>query len=200
METRFMKLIPKAFFILTLFTVLAAPQARADILVEPGIGYDLGSVSREPLTTGSAKGIGFNLRAGLDFAAMFFFAADMHYGMPAWTIDVPATSNSATHFALGITGGVKLPGIPLRGWIGYSFINSMSIKDNGGVGVDTSLSGSALKFGIGFGFLPMLSINLEYILNSFGNSETSDVNTVLTESFKDNSLYFSVSLPLTLPF
>ena len=68
---------------------------------------------------------------------------------------------------------------------------------------DITLSGSALKLGVGFTGLPFVALNLEYIMNDYNKYKSPGVDQSIDSSgyLKDakmNSILFSLSVPFDI--
>jgi hypothetical protein len=155
--------------------------SHADLMVEPYIGYEMGSGS-EGSQDFKMTGTNLGLRLGYHSGLMFWVAAD--YMMGSGTID-PDNSGSfdAKRSVLGATVGVDLP-ILLRAWLGYAFTNDSKTDSD-------TLKGTATKLGVGFTALPFVSLNLEIISDKWDDSSSG-----ADPDAKNTSYMLSVSLPL----
>ena len=155
--------------------------SHADLLVEPYIGYEVGSGS-----TGSndfkQTGTDLGLRLGYASPVMFWAALDYTMGSGTWDPDTGSNSDLKRTTLAGVLG-VDLP-ILFRAWVGYGFTNEFKLDSN-------TWKGKSTKFGVGFTGLPFVSVNLEIINDTFDDSSSgSDPDA------KNTSYLLSVSLPL----
>lgn len=184
---------------------LGFQSAQAGWLVEPYLGYNMGSFSGKTKVGGteidaSDNGLGFGARFAYDFIGLF---AGIDYSMMSTTIkyDKPAGSkdDKADHSKLFAVVGYSLPAIPLRFWAGYAFSNAWTVKGTDGAS-DTKYTGSAFKFGGGYTVIPMLSLNLEYVINSYdkwsSGGSSGNVSDAYSD-FKSSAIFFSASVPLS---
>ncbi|MNL14220.1 hypothetical protein D3C87_1351510 [compost metagenome] len=155
--------------------------SHADLMVEPYIGYEMGSGS---LGSDDFKvtSTDLGLRLGYHSGLMFWGALD--YTMGSGTID-PDTGDDqdGKRSTLAAVIGVDLP-ILLRAWVGYGFTNEMKLDSD-------TLKGKATKIGVGFTALPFVSLNLEVI-----SDEWDETSSGGDPDAKNTSYLVSVSLPL----
>lgn len=195
--------------ILVAFLLFFSVQAKAGILVEPYLGYQ---AMLTELTFGAGTpggpafeglgfkvdgtGMGFGIRAGyalpLIFAAIDYSSASLK-GVPK---NVPAgptiTENTQARTSLGVTVGASLP--MLRPYVGYIF------NDQGKDDIQ-SLTGSGFKVGIGFSFIPKISLNAEYQTLTYtkyqltGGTETSTGSSAHYKEVKTSGFGVNLSVP-----
>lgn len=184
---------------------ITAPSAFADFGFEPYVGYGLlGSVNVTTSSTtaggGNFSGLGIGGRATYGFMDMFWAGADVSY-LPSmgYTASTGTSVNigiddGAKLFRLGAVAGIDLTGIPLRFWLGYNFLNNLS--DTAG-STNITANGSSFKIGAGYKVIPLLSLNAEYIISSFGSTTTGTTTTNLPSgtSVSQNMLFLSASVP-----
>jgi len=173
--------------------MFAARPAQAGILLEPYLGYELGTMTY----TGVSPNVNFSLssaalgvRAGVTFP-IIFVAADysMLVGGKMTQDDAASTKWDATGSQLFAEVGAQLPLI--RAYIGYGLMNTLEGTSNGTTNKDEG--GTAIKVGVGTTFFPLVAVNLEYIMSNYdkynGNSPSDT---------KSNFYMLNVSLPLNL--
>lgn len=174
--------------VLSLVTLLSFfSSANAGILVEPYIGYYLGTYK-----AGSSKenfsGPDFGARVGYKNILGLMFGVDYLTGKME---DKASPSNDLTPSQIGAFIGFEFP-ILLRVYGVYSLSDKLERKS------DTQtlkLEGnSGIKLGVGYTGLPLISINLEYSVSKYDKSNDSS----LSGSLKQNSYGLSVSLPFDL--
>lgn len=184
---------------------LATP-AKAGILLDPYLSYEMGNFDTTYTAGGSLKydtsGVGFGARVGYTLP-LVFFALD--YSMSSGKAKVKEDAYSAmpdndfdrsTLYALV---GVKLPFI--RGWAGYGFINDVKMKATATT-TESTLKGSAIKVGVGYTGLPIVSLNAEYIMSNFTKLKTDtgdeDISGPTFKDSKNNTILLSISAPFDL--
>jgi hypothetical protein len=186
-----MKKILVALFLLLSF------NANAWLLVEPYIGYDIGTKSEITPSNPPAEleyngfiyggRLGFVwkiLMLGVDMSGMSGTATTTSTGIE---IDKDVTKSSFGAFA-GVN--VDLTAIGLRAWVSYFFSNKLSFEDN------TELKGNGWGIGLGITLIKFLGINFEYRGNSF-DELTSDLGNATVE-YKPSEFVISLSVPLNL--
>lgn len=190
-----MKKLLMAFFA----TLALSATAQASLMIEPYIGYELGSVKEDNVTTpansttGSLNGTAIGGRLGYRFL-MPWIALDYKYLNGKLKPNNSAVNDqTATQSSLGAVVGIDLP-VLLRVWAGYGFMDDMSLKDSVSGNTD-KLKGSYTKAGLGFTFLPLVSLNVEYQQNNYTKLNGGDIKTTYSK-FDHNSVMVSVSLPL----
>ena len=164
--------------------------SHADLLVEPYLGYEMGSGSD---TNGDFKTDAVNMGARLGWVSplMLWVALDYNLGVSGnYKPDYAGgTNESSKRSTLGAVVGLDFP-ILVRGWIGYGFTNEIQLDDAN----STKIKGTNTKIGVGFTGLPFISLNLEYIKDDFKDVETDAGDS---DFDGDHSSYMlSVSLPL----
>jgi hypothetical protein len=196
----FHKVITKASLITLL---LGSWLAHASLLLEPGLGYQASTLKLETAAGDSGgKMSGVNLTARVGYVSMLglWVAADGNF-MSGATFDGSSSVNDGKVDATNIYAdvGFNFP-ILLRAWFGYGLSNTAKLKlDTGG---DTTLKeGTNMKFGVGLRLIPLVSLNLEYIMHDYKkfdglglSGNTSDLWTTHT----NRGVLLSVSLPLEL--
>ncbi|MFS4457825.1 hypothetical protein [Bdellovibrio sp. HCB2-146] len=161
--------------------------SHADILVEPYLGYEMGSGETSGVDFKS-DGVNMGLRLGWKSPLMLWIAGEYNLGVSGNFKPDVGSDESTKRNVLGAVVGIDFP-ILLRGWIGYGFSNEIK-------GDNSTLKGTNTKIGVGFTGLPFVSLNFEYIKDDFKDVETSGGTT----DFDGNhsSYMLSVSLPLEL--
>ena len=194
----------------SLATASIANAGAIGFIAEPYLGYALtGGATTKTATTSTDSGKFTGLAVGARALAsyqMFFGGLDFSLSPLSHS---PATATGTTFTSvssmkLGIVAGVELPMLPLRFWLGYNFMNTQSMTQPavGAVAAsDLSLSGSGIKLGVGYKVIPLVSVNAEYIMSSYGSAKNAlGVQQFATgQSISVNSFLLSVSVPFTLP-
>jgi hypothetical protein len=169
--------------------------SKADLMVEPYLGYNIAKFSAAGTGfsfTGKPSGTILGLRLAYKIP-MFWFGLDASTGSAKMTPSDPSFSNdNVTKTTLGAVFGVEFP-ILLRAWIGYGFSNKLANKDSS----NSDFEGTNTKLGVGFTGLPLVSINLEIINDSFTKYGGQPIKNTFSK-FDSSSYLLSVSLPVNL--
>ena len=180
-----------ALMALAALTVLSSVPAKASILLEPYLGYELGKhdspASNSSFDFSSAV---LGARLAYEFPVVFVGVDYMTpLGGTAKQTSGGSTSYDVTGSALYAEVGFQLPLI--RGYLGYGLLHDETFKNGASTKFD---GGTAVKVGIGTTILPAVAINLEYLNSTY---EKANGNT-LSSNDKDNYYMLSVSLPFSL--
>lgn len=170
-------------------TALTSFSAKASLLIEPHLGFNIhGNADYGTETTkynGAQYGarLGFQqlgLMAGLDFTHSAFTYKTTSPG-------VAEVSQDQKRDQIGIFAGYNFP-ILLRAWVGYYFSDKTTASDN------TFSKGSGTELGLGFTGLPFLSINLQYRMSTYDESQAGAINP----EFDTKEIVLGISAPFTL--
>ncbi|WP_413577845.1 outer membrane beta-barrel protein [Bdellovibrio sp. HCB290] len=177
----------KMWLVLALLVGFSA-TAKADILIEPYLGYEMGShTDLDP--TAKTELVNMGARLAYKTPVMLWLGLDYNLGVsgkykPDGQSDMDAKRNT-----LYAVAGVDLP-ILLRGWVGYGVMDEIKMD-----GTDNpKIKGKPVKIGIGTTLLPFISLNVEYIMENIDKVETDSGD--LDPKGKMDSWMLSVSLPL----
>jgi hypothetical protein len=135
---------------------------------------------------------------------MFFAGVDasfypsFSYSPPSGATVTNMADSGTKSLKLGVVAGVALPVLPLRFWLGWNIMDRLS--DTNSAGSDATLKGMSFKVGAGYKVIPLLSLNAEYIMASYGSADvtTNGVTTTTTSSnysFSHKILFLSASVP-----
>lgn len=167
---------------------LMASTASAALLIEPHLGYNLGTSGDGESYSGGQYGmrLGYQqlgLMAGLDFTRSNFDQK---------VVDDDGTTPTYKYERneLGLFVGYNFP-IFIRAWGAYYFGNTTKIKSS-----NTELTGNTKELGVGFTALPFLSLNFMYRMIELDKQESSGIKVGIDESVQE--FVVGVSLPLTL--
>jgi hypothetical protein len=184
------KSLLKLAFAATLL-VFAALPAKADLYLEPYVGYQVGTFTHNVSSvSGTVSGTAAGLRVGLSLP-IFFVAAE--YSLANGTMKPSSGSDlDVTGKTLFATVGARLPLI--RAYAGYGIMNDWDTKVSGGS--TGTYKGSAIKLGAGFSGLPFIAVNVEYVMSTFTKYKvgSSESNT----DMKSGTYMLNVSLPLSI--
>lgn len=135
-----------------------AVNAHAGFYIEPYLGYEFGE-SEDPSGTDDHAGTMMGARIGW---AKLGFAVGLDY--QTGSVEVDDTPKYDVDISdLGLFVGYDFPVIPLRVY-GTYFFDSKAEPDITGA---SELSGSGMRFGVGFTGLPIVNINLEKIMRDY---------------------------------
>lgn len=194
-----------------LFLILAflgfMGSANASILIEPSLSIDLSKNDLAPKGSGTdmsgkATLIDPGVRLGYESMLGLFVAADYQMAMSGkYTLSnapgAPDTKMSRSQLWLDV--GYDAP-LLFRVWAGYAVINKMTLSPDGIPDIQYT-GGSSIKLGVGFNVIPLLSINVEYLMNKWSKVEVggfSQSTSDAYESSKGNAILVGVSIPLTI--
>lgn len=176
------KKMKTAGFILSL--ILMVNSASAALLLEPHLGYNLGTSGDGESYRGGEIGmrLGYQqlgLMAGLDFTRSSFDRK------------VLAASNEYERNEWGLFVGYNFP-ILIRAWGTYYFSNATKNTTN-----NSEQTGNTKELGVGFTALPFLSINFMYRMIDLNENESAaGVKSDIDQSTQE--FVVGVSLPFTL--
>lgn len=180
-----------SLFLASMVFLLVPSAAKADLFIEPYLGYEVGRVNMTTTTdvgwSGNTSGVAIGARLGysipLLFAALdYAYASDSTSSMSG--SGAPA-DGSATRSSLGLVAGVKIP--MLRAYAGYGFSDKFTLKPSSG---DLTLTGTSIKLGASFTGLPLINLNLEYVMATYTSFDPNSL-----KAGTNNTLLASVSLP-----
>lgn len=169
-----------------LLVVLAAMMSfasvsQADILIEPYLGYEFGKAT-DP--DGKTDGTLLGARLAYVTPVMLWVGVDATLGMSGKFKPDTGSDDDFKRTTLAGVVGIDFP-ILLRAWLAYGFTNEIDLDTAG-----DKLKGTSTKLGVGFTGLPFVSLNLEYMKETFDKFGDAD-SDAQTETY-----ILSVSLPL----
>jgi hypothetical protein len=152
-------------------------------LVEPKVGYNLGTYNSDGSTPTSLGGIGFGLQGGY-VSGLFSIGPNFNYHL----LSGSSLITGVTNLQIGVISGFTLTGIPMRLLFGFNIIDNLS-----GTGITR---GEADAFILGASYLAtaFLALNVEYHVRSYAKIKVGE--QLVQRSYKN--FIFTVSLPLTL--
>lgn len=177
----------KNLMITSLFMIAAmtfvSQKSQAGFLIEPYLGYETGDSNDT-----SSNGIGYGARAGLTTLG-FMYGVDYSKGK------ITSTNTASIPFNytdLSLFVGYDFPMIPIRVWLDYMLSSKMDY-DSSGTYELTGKGGT--KLGVGLGFFPLISINLEMINRKYDEVKFGATKTSTSADAKTYMLSVSVPLP-----
>jgi hypothetical protein len=176
-------------------------RANADLMLEPYLGYEFGSLTGTPVigSAGTAKTtmIDFGARIGVDIPGGFWVAGDVLLGTAGTFKPDNGTDSKTTRTDLGVTAGFDFPML-FKVYGGYVLVANSTIETNGQT--ITFKEGTGYKLGAGYKIAPMVNINLEYyIYNTPKKFEagplSGDVSTIYSK-WEETGYRIVLSIPI----
>jgi hypothetical protein len=186
----------KKQLLMVLASVCFASAAQASLMIEPYVGYQLGSVNEKNVVTpandskGSLNGTALGARLGYRFLIPWIALDYTSFSGKLKPSNSLVPDADATQSSLAIVVGADLP-VLLRAWAGYGFMNELKLKDT----TTNKLKGSYTKVGLGWTMLPLVSLNFEYQMNNYSKYNGNDIKSTYSK-FDHNAFMISLSLPL----
>lgn len=170
-------------------TALTSFSAKASLLIEPHLGYNIYGNADYGTTTTKYNGAQYGARLGFQQLGLM---AGLDYTHSAFTykMTIPGFSEFSQdqkRDQIGIFAGYNFP-ILLRAWVGYYFSDKTKAADS------TFLKGSGTELGLGFTGLPFLSINLQYRMSTYDEDEEG----TLSPELDTKEIVLGISAPFTL--
>ena len=163
--------------------------AKAGILVEPYLGYEMAKVTGTN-ADGKANGAEFGVRLAYKTPVMVWVGVDGTFGLTGKYSPDSGSDADSKHNTYYAVVGLDFP-ILLRAWAGYGFSDEMKLESP----YNSKATGKNFKLGVGFTGLPFVSLNAEYIKGTADKIEAGGV-TNNSPDLKTESFVISVSLPL----
>ena len=179
------------FFLLLSLLLGFSSYSEAALLIEPVLGYNLGSkVEFEDDSYSGGRGMGFGGRIG-------YQNLGLQLGIDYLNSSIDLDDNDfdkdvkASEWAGFV--GFRFP-LLFKVYAGYIFAANGESEASG---LDVELSsGSGMKAGVGFTGLPFIDLNIEYRKGTYDEFKISGQDQ--DEKVDFSSILFSVSLPFTL--
>jgi len=164
-----------------LISVLSIAVARADLLIEPAVGYNIGKFDDTTVT-----GLGYGGRLGY---TMLGFQLGVDYLQSSMS-DSDSNKYSTTDIAAFV--GYRFP-VLFKVYAAYIFSATAEVKGDDDFDFE---KGSGQKVGLGFTGIPFVDINFEYRTVSYKEYTAAGV-TNDEDVTKSNAFFVGVSVPLT---
>lgn len=168
------------------------PTAKASILIEPHIAYNLHSSGDNDGSKDTYNGPQYGLKLGYQNLG---FMLGLDYTKSSFEVkseDSGVTSKQKMdRNEIGVFAGYNFP-ILVRGWVGHYFSNKTEFAD----GADVKLKGSTTEIGLGFTGLPFLSMNFMYRIVKLDDIKL--MGATIPGKFDSKEYVVGISLPLTL--
>jgi hypothetical protein len=190
-----------AQFVLTLGFLTGGALAQAGILLEPMIGYTVnGSTDDGAGNTTTYTGLEYGARLGVSITS--FLIGGEYRSSPSTTLTAsPATAGytqTGSSAGTGVFVGFEFPAFPLRIIATYFFQDTMSGTLQGPLTNSTrDFSGTAIKVGIHYKIIPMVSVGIESLSGTYTKSSSGGVETTLNPPEKSAMLNAVVSFPFS---
>lgn len=179
-----------------LFLILLISQsAHAGVLLEPYLGYGIGSGDRGNFDY-SYNTPQYGARLGYQMLGVM---GGIDYSMASFELEAENKTTGTTTKSdykknqLGVFVGYDFP-LLVRAWGTYYV--SANLEDD--IAPISKYSGGGYALGVGFTPLPLVSLNVEYRTFSYDEVETGSTTASLDPNFDLNEIFLSVSLPLDL--
>ena len=192
--------------VLCLGFMLSLQMSYAGILIEPQLGYVLtGSYSGGITLNGTSatvnhsyNGAEYGARLGYEFLGVM---GGLNYSHSSPSLDCKSCSPSVTwsnsRNDIGIFAGYDAP-LFIRAWLAYNFSSkSTATQTTTGSTNGDYLKGSSTELGLGFKFIPFISINLIYRMMNYTSENVSNVNYTVS-GYKPTEFELAVSAPFNL--
>jgi hypothetical protein len=189
----------KLLTVIALFGCFVSSAANATFYIEPYAGYEQGTLKMQETYTlngvkktgedgASEHGVIYGGRVGLSFL-MITLGGEYQGGAPVVNGNTGHTMQDYGPFLQ-----VSIPFVTVRGT--YFMGSEWKVK---GTSSSVTYSGRGFKGGLGFSFIPFVSVNLEYVSVKYDEAESS--KSSLKFQSVDNSrngVILSLSVPLDL--
>lgn len=181
-------------------------QARAGLYIEPYVGYMEGTAKESESFTvlgqtvsasgqGNEHGVVYGGKLGLSFLGLAF-GADYMAGTPNNSGGQSGPTSALSD--IGAFVGFTFP-VFMKVSASYFFssqVTNVSETDANSVTTYATAKGNGFKITLGFTFLPLIAINLDYISHTWNNIPMASTITALSAS--DSGGMLGISLPLSL--
>ncbi len=205
------------FLVLGLFLGLSTVShaARVSFEIEPSIGtagwghIKVANGTVNPSQPISSQNIpvdvfDFSQSIGLGGRSTVFWDDTYYLGLDFVTFPKISASNpsdlSWNNTQLGMTLGAQLTAAPMRFWIGYNFLNSISPNPylrSLGITDSVGLAGSAFKMGTGLQLIAPFWLNFEMVYGVFSNYSSPETQPIPSQvSISYNYFFLSLSAPI----
>lgn len=173
---------------LILGLLLMVNTASAALLIEPHLGFNLGSTGDGESYNGAQLGMRLGYQqlgfmAGLDFTRSTYDQDQ--------TVNNVKVSNEMERNEWGVFVGYNFP-ILIRAWAAYYFANTTKATTS-----NFEMTGNTTELGVGFTALPFLSVNLMYRMIALDELKASNGAKATIDS-SNQEFVVGISLPLTL--
>ncbi len=189
----------KKIFTAFIASIGFSTASQAAMTIEPYLGYSSGELKYTYTSTfGGTEGkststsTGYGLRLGYQFIIPYLA---LDYTGTTGKCKDDTTSYDCTGTQLGVVVGARLPIV--KPYVGYGFSNELKIKGDTG---DTTYKGTYTKVGLGLGFIPIVTLNIEYQINDYSKIDMSGTSYSKSELYSDlkaTTTMISISYPIS---
>jgi hypothetical protein len=175
----------KILLSLGMFMLMFSATANAGFMIEPYVGYEMGTMEQTGTEDLDNKGAYYGARLGYSLVGLKF---GVDYQTGSEDVEQGGTSGDYEPTDLGVFVGYELP-IMLQVYASYFFDSKAQFGDSA---FPEDFTGTGMRFGIGWTGLPLVSINLEIIKRAYDEYN----GTALSGDLEGSSTALSISLPL----
>lgn len=177
---------------LLLLAFLMIKPATAGLLIEPVVGYNVGSFESENIDKENFTGPSFGGRLGYQNLGL---QLGIDYLRSSLSVDDNSYKSDLTTSEWAGFVGFEFP-ILLRVYAGYIFSGTGETKFNDGTSREKLelKNGTGMKLGVGFTALPFLDINFEYRKGKYDEFKFDGTK------FDEDSDYTAYMIGVSLPF
>ncbi len=204
----------KLILVLTMTVLAVSVQSKADLLLEPYVGYEAGTLKTTPIGTsddmsGKTTMINLGARIGFRIPGGFWIAGDAAIGTSGTYVINDASAMATVgdgktkRTAYGLATGFDFP-MGFRLYAGYDFANNWTTDHSkiSTLNIATK-GGTSYKLGLGYKFVPKFALNIEYYMyqpktgdfNSGGILNSGDISTAYSK-WEESGYRFVASFPL----
>jgi opacity protein-like surface antigen len=175
--------------------------SQAGVLIEPYVGYDMGS-SKVTQSDGSSlkqdlSAMEAGLRLGLRHRGLWL-AADGNFALSGKSKPSSGDSSDFTAMTVGATLGYDFTN-RLRLYAGLGLLDSVESKDSAGTKT-TLYNGTPLKVGVGYWIYHHVCLNLEYSSHDYKKVKGEGYDANLSDAGISSAKSEIYSLNLSFPF
>lgn len=176
--------------------VLIGSFANAGIMIEPYVGYLAGKWNCDacsPQSSATTSGAIYGGRLGYSLLGLGF---GVDYLGGSFTDSYSGQKDTYKPKDIGAFVSFDFP-ILLRVFASYFPSITWDMVTTGNNAGNWTASGNGLRVGVGFKFLPLLSVNVEYLADQFNKTVSAGQTSTFSPPTKYNLYGVSVSLPLS---
>jgi hypothetical protein len=180
--------MPNRLLITALFIFLASPSF-AGLLIEPYVGYaSLKGSGTATLVSGGEGDLEESTSDGLTYGGR------LGYGVGPIGAGIEVLNASGDDVDMSNLGAFVTAGaVSFRAWATYLF--SAKYDVTGGQYKGTEFEGSGMKVGVGYRFLPFLSLNAEYLMLNYDEVTGESFSAI---DYEQKGFLISLSFPFVL--
>lgn len=177
-------------FIVIAGLVFGSTAAQAGFLLEPYLGYHLGKTKGTDGEKDDTKGTTFGGRIGYTTLG---FMGGLDYMTGKWATKDDTSENDVTPTDISLFVGYNFP-VMVRAYLAYGISSKATLDST----PELELEGSAIKLGLGITTLPVVSINLEYITQTYDKAKSGGSDATLSSDIVSTMYGITISAPFDL--